>query len=178
MMTTCGSAVLNQKRWELFGIADQLLAAIALTVATTLLIKVGKLRWAWVTGIPLVWDVAVTFTAGWQKIFDSNPKIGFSAQRELYADALNAGKVLAPAKSLDDMETVVLNSTVDGVIMVVFLILVTLVIGHAAVICVRAVRSRGPLPTTETPHVESTILVPADRSEALVGAGIGPTGRG
>ncbi|OIJ85644.1 carbon starvation protein A [Streptomyces colonosanans] len=156
--------------FPLFGIANQLLAAIALTVGTTLLIKAGKLRWAWVTGIPLVWDVSVTFTAGWQKIFDSNPKIGFFAQRQLYADALDDGKILAPAKSLDDMKTVVLNSTVDGVIMAVFLVLVTFVIGHAAVICVRAVRSVQPLPTAETPYVESTIIVPAARSKALVGA--------
>ncbi|WP_406383097.1 carbon starvation CstA family protein [Streptomyces sp. NBC_01618] len=156
--------------FPLFGIANQLLAAIALTVATTLLIKAGKLRWAWVPGIPLVWDVAVTYTAGWQKIFDSNPKIGFFAQRELYADALDAGKILPPAKSLDDMHTVVLNSTVDGVIMAVFLVLVTLVIGHAAVTCVRAIRSAEPLPTTEVPFVESAIDLPSARSEALVGA--------
>lgn len=163
--------------FPLFGIANQLLAAIALTVATTLLIKSGRLRWAWVTGIPLVWDVAVTFTAGWQKIFHSNPKIGFFAQRELYADALDAGKILAPAKSLDDMETVVLNSTVDGVIMVVFLVLVAVVVGHAAVICVRAVRSAQPLPTTETPYVESTITLPAARSKVPAGTSTGQAER-
>ncbi|MEU6658309.1 carbon starvation CstA family protein [Streptomyces sp. NPDC046821] len=156
--------------FPLFGIANQLLAAIALTVGTTLLVKAGKLRWAWVTGVPLAWDVAVTFTAGWQKIFDSNPKIGFFAQRELYADALDAGKILPPAKSLDDMRTVVLNSTVDGVIMAVFLVLVALVIGHAAVICVRAMRSPQPLPTSQTPFVESTLTVPAPRSRTLAGA--------
>nr|WP_258382769.1 carbon starvation CstA family protein [Streptomyces sp. NTH33] len=163
--------------FPLFGIANQLLAAIALTVCTTLLIKSGRLRWAWVTGIPLVWDVAVTFTAGWQKIFHSNPKIGFFAQRQLYADALDDGKVLAPAKSLDDMKTVVLNSTVDGVIMIVFLVLVALVIGHAAVICVKAVRSAQPLPTTETPYVESTIILPAARSKVLAGASTGQAER-
>ncbi len=162
--------------FPLFGIANQLLAAIALTVCTTLLIKAGKLRWAWVTGIPLAWDLAVTFTAGWQKIFDSDPKIGFFAQRGLYAEALDEGKVLAPAKSLDDMETVVLNSTVDGVIMAVFLVLVALVVGHAAVVCVRALRSAEPLPTTEVPHTASAIAVPAPRSEALAGTHAGPTG--
>ena len=60
--------------FPLFGIANQLLAAVALAVTTTVLIKTGKLRWAWVTGIPLAWDVAVTFTAGWQKIFSDNPR--------------------------------------------------------------------------------------------------------
>ncbi len=161
--------------FPLFGIANQLLAAIALALCTTLLIKAGKLRWAWVTGIPLAWDLAVTFVAGWQKIFDSDPKIGFFAQRDLYAEALDEGKVLAPAKSLDDMETVVLNSTVDGVIMAAFLVLVVLVVVHAAVICVRAVRSPEPLPTTEAAYVESAIAVPAPRSEALAGAQAGPT---
>ncbi|MBA0051221.1 carbon starvation protein A [Streptomyces sp. AJS327] len=150
--------------FPLFGIANQLLAALALTVATTLLIKAGRLRWAWVTGVPLAFDVAVTFYAGWQKIFHSDPKIGFFAQRRQYADALDEEKVLAPATSLDDMRTVVLNSTVDGVLMAIFLILVTLVIGHAAVVCVKAVRSPEPLPTTEVPYVKSTITVPDSRS--------------
>ncbi|MFF9100926.1 carbon starvation CstA family protein [Streptomyces rubrogriseus] len=161
--------------FPLFGIANQLLAAIALALCTMLLIKTGKLRWAWVTGIPLVWDLAVTFMAGWQKIFDSDPKIGFFAQRDLYADALDEGKILAPAKSLDDMETVVLNSTVDGVIMAAFLVMVALVVVHAASVCVRAVRSPQPLPTTEAAYVESAITVPAPRSETPVGAQAGPT---
>ncbi|MCL7370214.1 carbon starvation CstA family protein [Streptomyces sp. ESR1.13] len=161
--------------FPLFGIANQLLAAIALAVCTMLLVKTGKLRWAWVTGIPLVWDLAVTFMAGWQKIFDSDPKIGFFAQRDLYADALDEGKILAPAKSLDDMETVVLNSTVDGVIMAAFLVMVALVVVHAALVCLRAVRSPQPLPTTEAAYVESAITVPAPRSETPVGAQAGPT---
>ncbi|MFF2650175.1 carbon starvation CstA family protein [Streptomyces sp. NPDC058045] len=160
--------------FPLFGIANQLLAGVALAVCTTLLIKAGKLRWAWVTGVPMVWDLAVTFIAGWQKVFDDNPKIGFFAQRKLYADALDSGKVLPPAKTLDDMKTVVLNSTVDGVIMACFLVLVVLVVGHAAVVCVRAVRSREPLPTAETPFVESEIVVPAGRSETLADAMAGP----
>jgi carbon starvation protein len=150
--------------FPLFGIANQLLAAIALTVATTLLIKAGKLRWAWVTGIPLAWDVAVTFTAGWQKIFSDDPKVGFFANRERFADAIEAGEVLAPARTMDEMHTVVLNQTVDGVIMALFLVLVAVVIANAAVVCVRAVRSAEPLPTTEVPYVESRIEVPASWS--------------
>jgi carbon starvation protein len=147
--------------FPLFGIANQLLAAIALTVCTTVLIKSGRLRWAWVTGVPLAWVVAITFTAGWQKIFSDDPRIGFFAQRARYADALDAGQVLAPAKSPADMHTVVVNSTVDGVLIAVFLLLVAVVIVNAAVVCVRAVRSPEPLPTTEAPFVESRIDVPA-----------------
>ncbi|WTU15824.1 carbon starvation protein A [Streptomyces sp. NBC_00075] len=156
--------------FPLFGIANQLLAAIALTVCTTVLIKSGRLRWAWVTGAPLAWVVAITFTAGWQKIFSDDPRVGFFAQRAKYADGIDAGQVIAPAKSLDDMHTVVTNSTVDGVLIALFLLLVTVVIANAAVVCVRAVRSPVPLPTTETPYVESRIDLPEQASEPLVGA--------
>ena len=144
--------------FPLFGIANQLLAAIALAVCTTILVKSGRLRWAWVTAVPLAWVVAITFTAGWQKIFSDDPKIGFFAQRAKYADAIDAGQVLPPAKSLDDMHTVVTNSTVDGVLIALFLLLVAVVLVNAAVVCARAVRSPGTLPTTEAPYVESRIL--------------------
>ncbi|MGW1715188.1 carbon starvation CstA family protein [Streptomyces sp. NPDC002156] len=156
--------------FPLFGIANQLLAAVALTVCTTVLIKSGRLRWAWVTGVPLAWVVAITFTAGWQKIFSDDPRVGFFAQRAKYADGIDAGQVIAPAKTLDDMHTVVTNSTVDGVLIALFLLLVTVVIANAAVVCVRAVRSPVPLPTTETPYVESRIDLPTQASEPLVGA--------
>ncbi|MDI2131678.1 carbon starvation CstA family protein [Yinghuangia seranimata] len=163
--------------FPLFGIANQLLAAVALTVATTVLVKSGRLRWAWVTAVPLAWDVAVTYTAGWQKIFSDDPRIGFFAQRDKYQDAIDAGKVLGPAKNMDDMHTVVLNSTVDGVLISVFLILVAVVMLNAAWICLKAVRA-GSLPTTETPYVESRIGTLADdpRAGELVGAG-GTPGR-
>src|SRR5829696_8973974 len=85
--------------FPLFGIANQLLAAVALTVATTLLIKHGKLKWAWVTGVPLAWDAVVTLTASYQKVFSDEPKIGFFAQRDAFKEALDAGEVLAPATS-------------------------------------------------------------------------------
>ncbi|MFH9892863.1 carbon starvation CstA family protein [Streptomyces luteogriseus] len=144
--------------FPLFGIANQLLAAIALAVCTTVLVKSGRLRWAWVTAVPMAWVVAITFTAGWQKIFSDDPKIGFFAQRTKYADAIDAGQILPPAKSLDDMHTVVTNSTVDGVLIALFLFLVAVVLVNAAVVCARAVRSPGTLPTTEAPFVESRIL--------------------
>jgi len=155
--------------FPLFGIANQLLAAIALTVCTTVLVKSGKLRWAWVTGVPLAWVVAITFTAGWQKIFSDDPRVGFFAQRAKYADGIDTGQVLAPAKTLDDMHTVVTNSTVDGVLIAVFLLLVAVVIVNAGVVCARAVRAPGASPTTEAPYVESRIDVPEQAGEELVG---------
>ncbi|MFI5557258.1 carbon starvation CstA family protein [Streptomyces sp. NPDC051738] len=156
--------------FPLFGIANQLLAAVALAVTTTVLIKSGKLRWAWVTGIPLAWDVAVTFTAGWQKIFSDNPAIGFFALRDKYAQAIEGGRLLPGATNMDDMHTIVLNNTVDGVIMAIFLLLVLTVLVNCAVVCVRAIRSGKPLPTTEAPYVESRIDVPERPEEPLVGA--------
>jgi carbon starvation protein len=143
--------------FPLFGIANQLLAAVALTLATTVLVKSGRLRWAWVTGVPLAWTVAVTFTAGWQKIFSDDPRVGFFAQRARYSDGISSGTVLPPAKTLDDMHTVVTNSTVDGVLIALFLVLVATVMANAAVVCVRALRSPAPLPTTEAPHTESLV---------------------
>lgn len=77
--------------FPLFGIANQLLAAVALAVCTTVLIKQGRVRWAWVTALPLLWDVVVTLTASWQKVFSPDPAVGFFAQRERYADALDQG---------------------------------------------------------------------------------------
>ncbi|MBL1102388.1 carbon starvation CstA family protein [Streptomyces coffeae] len=157
--------------FPLFGIANQLLAVVALTVCTTVLVKSGRLRWAWVTAVPLAWVVAVTFTAGWQKIFSDDPRVGFFAQRQKYADSIDAGTVLPPAKIMDDMHTVVTNSTVDGVLIAVFLLLVAIVIVNAAVVCVRTLRSPALLPTTEAPYVASQIEapVPGHRKE-LAGA--------
>ena len=137
------------------------LAAIALTVCTTLLIKTGRVRYAWVTGVPLAWDATVTLTASWQKVFSDSPTLGFFAQRARYQEALDAGKVLAPAKSLEAMQTVVTNSIVDGVLAAFFALLVVIVIADAVRVWIQALRSPAPLPTTEAPHTESLITAPS-----------------
>jgi carbon starvation protein len=147
--------------FPLFGIANQLLAAVALALATTLLIKHGKLKWAWITGIPLAWDAAVTLTASYQKVFSDNPKLGFFAQRDTFQEALDNGEVLPPAQDLGDMEAVVTNSTVDGVLAALFAVLIIVVILDSMRIWVKAIRARRPLPTTEVPHQESRIVAPA-----------------
>jgi carbon starvation protein len=167
--------------FPLFGIANQLLAAVALAVCTTLLIKSGKARYAWVTAVPLAWDAAVTLTASWQKIFSSNPKLGFFAQRSQFAAALEQGKVLSPAKNIDDMHKVIVNSTVDGVLSILFAVLIVIVLVDAVRVWIKALRAREPLPNTETPFVESAIPTPVgwrNRDAESVGASAGSWGGG
>jgi carbon starvation protein len=147
--------------FPLFGIANQLLAAVALTVATTLLIKAGKLKYAWVTGIPLAWDAAVTLTASWQKVFSDNPKLGFFAQRDAFKAAIADNKVLPPAKNMDQMHSVVTNSTVDGILAALFATMIIVVLLDAARVWFKAIRAREPLPTTEVPPQPSKIFAPA-----------------
>src|SRR5258705_8935573 len=81
--------------WPLFGIANQLLAAIALCVATTILIKMHGAKYMWITCAPLGWLLTVTFAAGYQKLFSDLPRIGFLAQADQMQSALDAGKIAA-----------------------------------------------------------------------------------
>jgi carbon starvation protein len=147
--------------FPLFGIANQLLAAVALSLATTLLIKHGKIRWAWITAIPLAWDATVTLTASFQKVFSSDPRVGFFTQRNRFQDALDQGEVLAPAKDVGEMEQVVLNSTIDGLLAAFFAVLIIIVLASSAVVWVRAIRAGGSLPTTEVPYQRSRVVAPA-----------------
>jgi carbon starvation protein len=147
--------------FPLFGIANQLLAAVALSLATTLLIKHGKIRWAWVTAVPLAWDAVVTLTAAYQKVFSSNPRIGFFTQRNQFQDALDQNKVLPPAKNIGDMEQVVVNSTIDGLLAALYASLIIIVIASSAVVWVRTIRAGGSLPTKEAPYQRSRIVAPA-----------------
>ncbi|MFJ4469094.1 carbon starvation CstA family protein [Streptomyces sp. NPDC089424] len=147
--------------FPIFGISNQLLAAVALAVCTTLLVKSGRLKWAWITGVPLLWDAVVTLTASWQKVFSSDPKVGFFRQRQVFQDAIDRGEILPPAKSMDDMHTVVTNSTVDGVLSAVLALLIVAVLVDAARICVRHVRRPALTTLSEAPYVASKIVAPA-----------------
>jgi carbon starvation protein len=147
--------------FPIFGISNQLLAAVALAVCTTLLVKSGRLKWAWITGVPLAWDATVTLTASWQKVFSSDPKVGFFKQRQVFQDAIDRGEVLPPAKTMDDMHTVVTNSTVDGVLAAVLALLIVVVIADATRVCVRHVRRPALSTLSEAPYVESRITAPA-----------------
>ena len=112
--------------WPLFGIANQLLAAIALCVATTIFLKMHRVRYVWITGIPLIWLVVVCFTAGYQKIFSSQPRLGFLADAAALQSALDAGKIAAPRAA--DTQAQIFNDRLDAFVCGVFMILTAVVV--------------------------------------------------
>ncbi|GIM48256.1 carbon starvation protein A [Collibacillus ludicampi] len=114
--------------WALFGIANQMLAGIAFAVATTILIKMGKARYAWVTLLPMAWLLTTTLGAGLMKIFSSDVQIGFLAHANKFQQAIESGKVLAPAKSMAQMQQIVFNDRLDALVTGIFIVVVVLVV--------------------------------------------------
>jgi carbon starvation protein len=127
--------------WPLFGIANQLLAAVALCVATTILIKMFRLRYAWITLIPLVWLLIITYTAAWEKIFSEAPRVGFLAQ----ANQLAAGPVTAATKQL------IFNNRLDAVLCGIFLVLVTTIVVDSIRVWMGVLKGTVEARSTETP---------------------------
>lgn len=110
--------------WPLFGISNQMLAGIALMLATVVLIKMKRQRYIWVTLLPAVWLLICTTTAGFIKLFDANPAIGFLSLAKKYSDALANGQVLAPAKDIAQMEHVIFNAYTNATLTALFLFVV------------------------------------------------------
>jgi carbon starvation protein len=137
--------------WPLFGIANQMLAAIALTVATGILVKSGKLRHAWVTGMPLAWLAIVTSTAAFQKVFSTDPKLGFFAAANDMAEKLATG-VLPPERAAV-APTLIFNQRLDGWLTVFFAMLMWIVIIEMIRICVRHQRGQAVPANSEAPFV-------------------------
>ncbi|MGV9414467.1 carbon starvation CstA family protein [Nocardia sp. NPDC003693] len=160
--------------YPLFGISNQLLAAVALTVVLVIVVKKGLLKWAWIPGVPLAWDLVVTMTASWQKIFSGDPKIGYwrahsdaVTKRENYQAALDTGQLPAGVKdaaalqkALDDLDKIVRNTFVQGTLSIVFAVLVLIVAVVGVLVCVHAAR-KGGAETTESPEVPSKIFGPS-----------------
>jgi carbon starvation protein len=117
--------------WPLFGIANQMLACIALILCTVVLFKMKRQRYAWVTILPATWVAICTLTAGWQKIFSDNPAIGFLAHADKFGGASNAGQLLAPAKSAADMSRIVFNDYVNATLTALLIALVVAMAGFA-----------------------------------------------
>jgi carbon starvation protein len=135
--------------WPLFGISNQMLAAIALILATVILFKMKRQAYAWVTIVPTIWLVVCTLTAGWQKVFHDAPAIGFIAQANRFSEALAQGKVLAPAKSVTDMHRVIFANYLDAALCAVFMAIVVAMIVSGVISIRRALAT----PTVSTNEV-------------------------
>lgn len=132
--------------WPLFGIANQLLAAIALVVMTTILVREGKTRYLWVTLVPLAWLLVVTFTAGYQKMFSSDPNLGFLAQAQYLESQLASGAIAA--EKIRATRAQIFNLRLDAAVTGFFLLLVALILFEAAKVWVRAWQTRPAQPAT------------------------------
>jgi carbon starvation protein len=143
--------------WPVFGISNQMLAAVALMLATVVLFRMKQQRYAWVTVVPTVWLLLCTLTAGALKLASSDPAVGFLAHAAKFGAAIEAGTVLAPAKSMAQMEAIVFNDRVDAGLCVLFLFVVISLLGFTVRTCLAALRDDRPS-VTESPGQ----MVPAE----------------
>ncbi|CAM3142438.1 MULTISPECIES: carbon starvation CstA family protein [Sphingomonas] len=139
--------------WPLFGISNQMLAAVALMLATVVLFRMKKDRYAWITVIPTVWLLACTLTAGWLKIFSADPRVGFLAHADKFASAAAQGKVLPPAKTMAEMGRIVFNDRIDAGLCAIFLGVVLAILIYAVRTCLIARRIDRPSVTEVPPEM-------------------------
>ncbi|MCC6389984.1 MAG: carbon starvation protein A [Bryobacterales bacterium] len=141
--------------WPLFGIANQLLAAIALCVATTILLKMHGAKYMWITVTPLVWLVTVTYTAAWQKIFSPLPRIGFLSQADQLQNLMDSGKVAA--SRMVETQTLIFNNRLDAAVCGIFLILVTAILLDSLWLWAGILRGTREAKVSESPFVLSQL---------------------
>ncbi len=147
--------------FPLFGIANQLLAAIALTLVCVVVVKKGYLKWLWIPGIPLLWDLTVTLTASSQKIFSSNPALGYWALHHQCRQVLAAGKTTcSTAKNENEVHDVIRNTFIQGTLSIVFAVLVIIVFATGVIMALRVMRGGGS-PLTEDEPVPSRLFAPS-----------------
>ncbi len=137
--------------WPLFGIANQLLATVALCLATTIIIKMDRARFAWVTLLPLAWLVTVTFTASWHKMFNPDPRIGFLA----HADQL--ASQTAPVARASELARLIFNDRLDAAVTGVLILLVATIVIESLLEWMRVLTGRKPARVQETPFVPSRL---------------------
>ena len=147
--------------WPLFGIGNQMLAAMALILGTVILFKMKKEKYVWVTIVPTIFLFITCMTAGWQKIFHSNPKIGFLAQADKFSAAIAQGEILKPAKTLEEMQTIVLSNQINAALCAFFMIVAVVMLVAAIGVIRRALAS-------PTPTVNEAPAVYADPEETVV----------
>ena len=131
--------------WPLFGIGNQILAAMALILGTVILFKMKKEKYVWVTVIPTVFLFITSMTAGWQKIFHENPKIGFLAQAERFNTAIAKNEILAPAKTIAEMQTVAMSNQINAALCGFFMLVAVVMLVAAIKVIRQALAS--PVPT-------------------------------
>ncbi|SEJ57059.1 carbon starvation protein [Sphingomonas sp. OV641] len=137
--------------WPLFGISNQMLAAVALMLATVVLVRMKRDRFAWVTIVPAAWLVLCTGTAGLMKLFHPDPKIGFLAHAEVFSDAIARGEVLKPAASMAEMGRIVFNDRIDAGLCALFLAVVAAILVYTVRTCLAARRLARPSATEIPP---------------------------
>ena len=137
--------------WPLFGISNQLLAAVALCVGTTVIIKMGKARYAWVTILPLAWLAIVTLTAGYQKIFSADPKLGFLSHVHSVQTILATGAFPAGVQTLAEARRLILNDYIDAAVAAFFLLSVIVIIVASALEWFSVLSGRTVTRSTEVP---------------------------
>ena len=130
--------------WPLFGIANQMLAGMALILATVVLVKLKKARYAWVTAVPCAWVLLTTLYAGWLKLFSPDPKISFVTHAQKFSTALAQGEILAPAKSVADMRQIIFNDWVDAALCGGFMLVVLMMLVLGLRAAFRAMASDRP----------------------------------
>jgi carbon starvation protein len=137
--------------WPLFGIANQLLAAVALCVGTTVIIRMGKAKYAFLTLLPLAWLAIVTMTAGWQKIFSTDPRLGFLARARVFEATLASGDVPAGIATAEVARRFILNDRIDAIVTAFFLLSVVVIIAGSAMVWWRVLARHEPAVSTEVP---------------------------
>jgi carbon starvation protein len=137
--------------WPLFGISNQLLAAVALAVATTVLLKMGRVKWIWVTLLPMIWLVIITMTGSYQKIFSVNPRIGFLSYANALAAQIAAGKI--PAAKIVETQRVIFNQRLDAGVTAVLAVMILVLVVEAAVQWYRILAASSKPVLLETPYV-------------------------
>ncbi|RST56501.1 carbon starvation CstA family protein [Variovorax sp. MHTC-1] len=136
--------------WPLFGISNQMLAAVALMLGVVVLFRMKRERYAWVAILPAAWLLVCTLTAGWQKIFSSDPKVGFLSHAAKYADGLAQGVLIAPAKTPEAMARIVFNDRLDAGLCALFIFVVLSVLFYSVRACLAARAAHKPT-ARETP---------------------------
>jgi carbon starvation protein len=137
--------------WPLFGIGNQMLASMALILGTVVLFKMKKQRYAWVTIVPTAWLFITSMTAGWQKIFHEKPSIGFLAQANKFRKGIDDGIVIAPAKTVADMQTIVFSNQINAALCAFFMLVAVTMLVAAFFVIRRALNSA--VPTTHESEI-------------------------